>query len=329
MPQPEPPRLLTTQEIETFKEQGFVIAKQLLAPKVFDDWRIKLWQNTILADRQAPDPDFWPAGDFRGPFFGRKLVTGQRNSAILKPELRDRLAYCYPDGGSLADPFPLQPPVGEVLKPVLDQMLGEGTWSPGISHAPDCDAGIEMDVTVFKEPPLPEDRVPDYDGTSEEVLGAHIEGYRGPSKGGPTPQWQIGCSIYLDDTQPGGGNTYGETTVECFLDRGCASTPHRMISARAVSNTITQPYLFFAVSLAAVPPGLPPLLQAVPGRHPVGWCALHFGAGGLCPRPTERAGGGGGRRHPVHPAGVWLHGKRAAGRVRRPTAAGRGGAEAG
>ena len=204
--------------------------------EVVDDWRRQVWTATTA------DPGYWPEGDFRGPYNGPALNLGARNAGILRPELRDRLRFPFPDETIPADPYPFRPSVGEQLQPMLDQLLGPDvstalavaralpaaaaaelsplrafrsaqTYAPGIAAKPDHDAGIEMDVSVFNMPPPLDARVPGYTNDDWAPTGSHIEGYRGSNfpgtgKGGPTPSWQVGCSIYLDDTAPGNGNTY-------------------------------------------------------------------------------------------------------------------------
>ena len=70
-------------------------------------------------------------------------------------------------------------------------------------------------------PLAPERRHPDgdiYNGVDPRNRGGgHIEGYRGVTKGGPTPQWQVGCTLYLDDVEPGGGSTYVQQLPLLFL----------------------------------------------------------------------------------------------------------------
>eukprot|EP01046_Picozoa_sp_COSAG06_P031454 COSAG06_NODE_3065_length_5901_cov_5.700965_4_plen_149_part_01 len=86
--------------------------------EVVDDWRRQVWTATTA------DPGYWPEGDFRGPYNGPTLNLGARNAGILRPELRDRLRFPFPDETIPADPYPFRPSVGEQLQPILDQLLG-------------------------------------------------------------------------------------------------------------------------------------------------------------------------------------------------------------
>ena len=48
--------------------------------------------------------------------------------------------------------------------------------------------------------------LPRYDGADWQP-GSHIEAFPAAPKAF-RPKWQVGCSVYLDDTAPGGGKTY-------------------------------------------------------------------------------------------------------------------------
>jgi hypothetical protein len=183
--------------LKTFKEQGFVILRDVLPTTQVDAWREQAWEPLAI------NPDdvcrSWPDG-------------GVRNTKLFKPEYRGRLRFPYSDAAAVSDPVPLSPQVGQQpqVKAILDFLLGPGTYDAGIAAPGEQGHGLEQDVVVFNWPHRPEERGPDlYNGVDQRNRGGgHIEGYRGFHKGGPTPQWQVGVTLYLDDVEPGGGATF-------------------------------------------------------------------------------------------------------------------------
>jgi hypothetical protein len=108
-----------------------------------------------------------------------------------------------------------------------------------------------MDVSVFNMPPPPEDREPGYTGADWPPTGSHIEGYRGSNfqgsgKGGPTPSWQVGCSIYLDDTAPGNGNTYVWPRSHLACHRYFSKYPQDIPSGGALCTSSEPPEIIAA-----------------------------------------------------------------------------------
>ena len=176
-----------------FKEEGVVIVRGLIPSQQIDDWRAQVWDTMTL---DADKPEEWGAG------------AGNRNVEKFKEEHKGRVHHPYTDTSAVADPFPLSPTVGEQpqVKAVLDQLLGENTYAAGIAAGPEQGAGLENEVVVFNWPSPPEER-PAYQGSEHVCTVGHIEGYRGASKGGPTPQWMVGATFYLEDVAPGGGGT--------------------------------------------------------------------------------------------------------------------------
>eukprot|EP01052_Picozoa_sp_SAG31_P030938 SAG31_NODE_3223_length_4523_cov_2.474910_4_plen_291_part_00 len=201
---------LTAAQLQTFCADGVVIVPDLVPPPQVQAWRAQLW-DVLTIDPGDPLPS---------------SGAGSRNSSLFLPRCRARLQHPYPDPAEVADPRPVEPALGEEphVKAVLDQLLGAGTWGAGIAGPPAADAGIEMDTVMFRWP-LHEEEAAEKaavagqasDRTStwkseygrDKVIGRpHIEGYRGPQKGGPTTAWQLGITIALADIKPGGGGTY-------------------------------------------------------------------------------------------------------------------------
>jgi hypothetical protein len=65
--------------------------------------------------------------------------AGGRNIGKFKPEHLGRVVYPYTDRAAASDPRPLEPAPHEAeeIKAVLDQLLGEGTYAPGIAAGPE------------------------------------------------------------------------------------------------------------------------------------------------------------------------------------------------
>ena len=184
-------------QLATFKRQGFCVVRGLIPLDQVDKWRAEAWGALTINEEDAPRT--WPSG-------------GNRNEGLMTPDSKERLVYPYTDTNAVADPRPFTLPVGDQpqVKSVLDQLLGEGTYGKGIAAAGEQGHLLEPEVVVFNWPLPPEERPEDpYNGVdARDRPGGHIEGYRGYTKGGPTPQWQVACTTYLDDVGPGGGSTY-------------------------------------------------------------------------------------------------------------------------
>eukprot|EP01051_Picozoa_sp_SAG22_P008560 SAG22_NODE_660_length_8069_cov_7.799951_2_plen_191_part_00 len=185
-------------QLATFKRQGFCVVRDLIPVEQVDAWRREVWTDLTLDE--ADVPRLWPAG------------AGNRNADGMTPEASARLVHPYTDPDAVADPAPFALPVGDQpqVKAVLDQLLGEGTYGKGIAAPGEQGHLLEPEVVVFNWPLPPEKRPEDmYNGVDpRDRPGGHIEGYRGVTKGGPTAQWQLACTLYLDDVEPGGGATF-------------------------------------------------------------------------------------------------------------------------
>lgn len=190
-------RAMDPGNIDTFKAQGFVIVRGLIPTRQVDAWREEAWDTLTIDEEDVQD--LWPN-------------AGTRNAGLFKPERQSRLVYPYTAPDAVADPQPFQLPIGDEphVKAVLDQLLGEDTWDKGIAAPGEQGHIVEPEVVVFNWPLPPEKRHADtYGGVDpRDRGGGHIEGYRGATKGGPTAQWQVGCTLYLEDVEPGGGATF-------------------------------------------------------------------------------------------------------------------------
>jgi hypothetical protein len=175
----------------------FVIVRGLLPVEQVDEWRAEAWDTLTIDETDVAA--LWPNG-------------GTRNAGLFKEEHQPRLTYPYTAKDAVADPAPFVLPIGNEphIQAVLDQLLGPGTWDKGIAAPGEQGHILEPEVLVFNWPLPPEKRHADmYGGVpARDRGGGHIEGYRGATKGGPTPQWQVGCTLYLDDVEPGGGGTF-------------------------------------------------------------------------------------------------------------------------
>jgi hypothetical protein len=214
-------------DLATFKRQGFVVVRGLVPLAQVDDWRAQAWDTLTIDEAEAQRT--WPAGG------------GNRNVNLFKPEHRSRVHYPYSDQKAPADPFPLSPPVGQQpqVKAVLDFLLGENTYGAGIAAPGEQGAGLERDCLVFNWPQAPEKRSADmYNGVDRRNRGGgHIEGYRGWNKGGPTPQWQVGVTLYLDDVGPGGGSTYVWPRSHLAVHRYFKEHPRDMPTGGAICTS--------------------------------------------------------------------------------------------
>ena len=185
-------------DVATFKAQGFVVVRGLVPTEQIDAWRDQAWSAMDIEPSDVPRLGY-PEG-------------GNRNADLFTPMHRARLHRPYTEKTGVADPFPLAPAIGDQphVKAVIDQLLGANTWGHGIAAPGEQGYGFERDVVVFSWPLPPEKRSADpYNGVDpRDRGGGHIEGYRGVTKGGPTPQWQMAATLFLDDVGPGQGATF-------------------------------------------------------------------------------------------------------------------------
>lgn len=181
---------MDTQSLATFEAQGYCILRNFIPAAQLDAWQSQIWGDMVL----EPDrPEEWGGG------------AGIRNIAAFTPAATARVVYPFTDPAAPSDPRPLEPAVGDQprIRAVLDQLLSKGSYAPGVAAAPEQGALLEPEVVAFNWPsPDPKSR------PAHAICDTpHIEGYRGASKGGPTPQWMVGCTFYLDDVGPAGGAT--------------------------------------------------------------------------------------------------------------------------
>lgn len=195
--------LLSPSDIKTFKRDGYLIKRSLLAPELTERCRDLLWD-----EETAYFPPRFQRDDrstYAGPYLEGEPGAGGHRSTARRDILSDHAAF--------VDLLPQNPKV----KAILEQMLGEGE----VEHQHGETGGVVSTLPMGGPRPL-----------EKTKNWGHVDSSLDSRD-------RLSCAAYIDDVEPGGVSTASASDCRCrchWLCRGrlCLYLTCRRLTALAL-----------------------------------------------------------------------------------------------